>query len=402
MSNVNSNDKHSANHGMDDVVSRTNELTLGTNGESNLSSDSVKSALNPAASVFVPRFLPKVALPPPQPAHVYYTPPSTTRNGWAAAEASANEFLDNVDVESDDYMALGELKEVIDNISQEPAAYETLIEHVTNVLNSCVDEDEDIVLSCVVNNVVDQAIVDQNFRYNGVRMCMHFIEYLKLNTSKGFTFKDLLLQRCQREVSRRESLARATDGGVYLRGVTLFLADLSTRISENEPIASLPELIMTMMKFPNVDNMKCVCNALKLAGPGMEKFAQQSGRKDVQEIFIKLQNHRDTERNSTIKDYITNLIEYKERGWQGVPLPANFYNPYAQENIAAAAVGGDSFLDIWYPPQSYQQEHHQEHQQHQQAAYGYPSYDFGPCGDEQDNDVVDAFEEFLRNSGQMN
>lgn len=29
------------------------------------------------------------------------------------------------------------------------------------------------------------------------------------------------------------------------------------------------------------------------------------------------------------------------------------------------------------------------------------SYDFGPCGDEDDNDVCEAFEEFLKASGQL-
>lgn len=95
-----------------------------------------------------------------------------------------------------------------------------------------------------------------------------------------------------------------------------------------------------------------------------------------------------------IVDVITNVLEFRGRGWKAPPPPAGLYNPYLPENMAPeAAVGGDYYEDTngYYPgfDPSYNN-----------GYTDYGSYDFGPCGDEQDSDVVDAFEQFLASSGQ--
>ena len=91
---------------------------------------------------------------------------------------------------------------------------------------------------------------------------------------------------------------------------------------------------------------------------------------------------------------IKNVLEFKDRGWQAAPLPADFVNPYANGNLPpddldAGAAGFDP--NAYYPD------------------FGYPSvgdyeytgqYDFGECGDDADHEVVGAFEEFLKSSGQ--
>ena len=105
------------------------------------------STLNPAAREFVPRFAPSQ---PPEQAYSY-AEKTSPNNGWQAAAA----YDDTPDVDGEDYV-MSELKEVIDCISAQPATYETYIAHITDLLNNCVDEDEDIVLHCVVNSVVDQ------------------------------------------------------------------------------------------------------------------------------------------------------------------------------------------------------------------------------------------------------
>lgn len=69
-------------------------------------------------------------------------------NGWVVPAES--------ELELDDYFALNELKEFIDQVSSFPGLYENQIDSITDVLNNCIDEDEDIVLQCIVNNIVDQ------------------------------------------------------------------------------------------------------------------------------------------------------------------------------------------------------------------------------------------------------
>ena len=70
--------------------------------------------------------------------------------------------------------------------------------------------------------------------------------------------------RCQREISRRDSMAKASDGGQYSRGVALFIADLSTRVDDPDLVDALPELIETLLSHTTTDNVKCACNILKV------------------------------------------------------------------------------------------------------------------------------------------
>ena len=118
---------------------------------------------------------------------------------------------------------------------------------------------------------------------------------------------------------------------------------------------------------------------------------------NFESIMSKLKTmSEDSTQEARIVDVITNVLEMRGRGWKAPPPPAGLFNPYLPENMApetAAAIGGEYYEDTngYYPydPSSYSNGY---------ADYG--SYDFGPCGDEQDSDVVDAFEQFLASSGQ--
>jgi hypothetical protein len=221
-------------------------------------------------------------------------------------------------------------------------------------------------------------------------MCVHLIDHLKLGTSKG-SFKDILLQRCQREVARRESLARASDRGAYLRGVALYVGDLSTRLSEKELIESLPDLINTLLNHPSTDNVKNTCLLLKLCGPNLDTHYSRFPGQTFQKIMDRIQKLSETSTETSIVNIATSVIELRDRKWQPAPPPAGLFNPYAQ------GAQGDGI-----PESAYQQFPHYSGGGGG-GGYGAPmSYDFGPCGDEQDTDVCDAFEEFLKASGQMN
>lgn len=126
--------------------------------------------------------------------------------------------------------------------------------------------------------------MDSNFRYNGVRFCLHLIGNLHVTSSKG-SFKQVLLQRCKREHSRREALSSAMDNGQYLRGLTffigesffpiffsfekililIFIGDLSTKLNEPELSSAVPDLCQTLLKNKSSDNLKCCCQILKVS-----------------------------------------------------------------------------------------------------------------------------------------
>ena len=245
---------------VDHLVQTVDSLSL-------LQSDGPSSkVLSPLAPEFVPR-----SLAPPMPdviQETFYGEQHVNMmngaRGWLPAPES--EVRDEPEPELDDYFALSELKDFIDTVSSTPHMYDVQIDNFTDMLNTCIDEDEEIVLQCIANTIVDQAIVDQNFRYSGVRLSEHLINNLQVKTTKK-TFKEELLSRCQREHSRREDLAKsANEGGKdHLRGAILFIADLSTRLSDPQLISFLPDFVDTLLNHPNPENIKTACLVLKVS-----------------------------------------------------------------------------------------------------------------------------------------
>ncbi|XP_053202032.1 polyadenylate-binding protein-interacting protein 1-like isoform X2 [Panonychus citri] len=380
-----------------------------SNNQTEAKDDATKKwTLNPEAAEFVPRFASNV--PTQSPGMGSFKPMGSGNSGTGSSMAGTtgppsraskayhngndwsendNEFVDPIrresDTEVEDYVALSELKEFIDAISSNPAQYDAEINYITEVLNNWITEDPDIIMQCIVNTIVDQGIIDTNFRYNGVRLCVHLIANLKAITSKG-SFKDILLQRCQREISRRDSMAKASDGGQYSRGVALFIADLSTRVDDPDLVEALPELIETLLSHTTTDNVKCACNILKLCGTHLEDYLKKKNSDTMDTIFDRLKGISSRSQVSdSLKNVINNVVEFRANNWKTPSLPSNIVNPYATG-------ANNPYND--YNPQSNNHHHYQN--------YGHnPSYDFGPCGDEGDQDVCDAFEEFLRDSGQL-
>lgn len=256
-----------------DVLSQeTRDLSISNNNDKTKAETNAILAstnLNVAAREFVPqRNLTQSTIPvvsDPNPGVSYYTNGSGDHHHhqWNANQASYHDDVKDGEVELDDYFALSELKEFIDQVSSMPHLYDSNIDNLTDVLNSCIDEDEDIVLQCIVNNIVDQAILDSNFRYSGVRLCEHLISNLNIRKAKG-NFKEELMSRCQREHMRRNTLVKSSDGS-YLRGVTLVIADLYTRLHEQQLIDSIPDLVETLLNNPSPDNVKTSCQVLKVS-----------------------------------------------------------------------------------------------------------------------------------------
>lgn len=95
---------------------------------------------------------------------------------------------------------------------------------------------------------------------------------------------------------------------------------------------------------------------------------------------------------TSITTTVNQLVELIARSWQPPPPPAGLYNPYASGNTEDPL------------PEEYERTYFEDTYYNGDLGYsdysGMPSYDFGN-GDEANSEVVDAYEEFLRSSGQM-
>lgn len=161
---------------LNEIDSQASDQSAQNKAISNLAKSEFK--LSPHAPAFVPRF----AIPPANAqqsnlAATYYDNPEYKQNfpdlgnGFEAqqidgqpptagnlADGNAIE-LSNEILKEDDYYALNELNNFIENISKNPALYEANVQLETDVLNNWILEDPDIIMECVVNNIMDQVRV---------------------------------------------------------------------------------------------------------------------------------------------------------------------------------------------------------------------------------------------------
>jgi len=246
-------------------------------------------------------------------------------------------------------------------------------------------------MSSAVNIIVDQAILETQFRYNGVRLCIHLMNTLRAITPED-SFTNLLFKRCQREVLRRAALTNSKNGETYLAGLTLFIGDLYSRCCAPELAPCLPPLMETLLSTPKTENLKCVCQVLKLCGSSLEEFYRGKGAEanELAKVMEKLNSFsNNTDVSPYTRELITIVVEMQKRGWTAL-APTNVVkqvNPYLNMN--------NTYQQHTPGPSNSEFEEYNSDEEEVQT-----SYDFGACGDEDDTDVCQAFEEFLKSSGQ--
>ncbi|XP_013784698.1 polyadenylate-binding protein-interacting protein 1-like [Limulus polyphemus] len=168
---------------------------------------------------------------------------------------------------ADGYPVL-ELREFVYEVTLNPGKYDSLVLGLVETLQSSIADEE--TMRAVANTIFDQAITEPNFRYNAARLCNHLTQ--SLNFFFG-SFRYFLLQRCQQEHKRSKELVTASDGGSYLRGFTIFIGELFSQIEVTvgdvkEKLwifgIALTELLDVLLSNPTEDNLKCVCQVLKV------------------------------------------------------------------------------------------------------------------------------------------
>lgn len=126
----------------------------------------------------------------------------------------------------------------------------------------------------------------------------------------------------------------------------------------------------------------------------MTEFLSKQGNIQVINSLIdelkELGNKPDQE--NSVKNLINCIIELYKNNWETPQSSTPLYNPYAKGNNLNNQMNQMNQMNqIDYDLANYDEQVYDE----------FGGYDFGPCGDENNEDVCDAFEEFLKASGQL-
>lgn len=347
-----------------------------------LDTEKKQSNLSPYAKEFVPRnFRPEPRVPPTE----------------IPDESTVDSIADTYPVQ--------ELRSFLNEITMCPGKFERKIQPLTDTLNSMLDDDD--TMRAVVNIIFDESVRQANLRYSGARLCKCLCN--DLDTSPNhLPFRAVLLTRCNQEFKRREDLAQAEDGGAYLRGFAMFLAELFSQLEVMKQRISvlgesLPILIKTLTSYPSPDNLKCTCQILKLVGAYLEDFERSTiknngGAPEMDNIMCSLRsltNNPDYSRS--IRDMIANVIKLRE---------SDFGRSAHSENSGNDTPPPTSLNEpVMYGPDGKPMTPDELMFLQSQYASNLPAdpedydlYDDNP-GDEMPDEISEAYEVFLREQG---
>uniref|UniRef100_A0A1A9X4B9 MIF4G domain-containing protein n=1 Tax=Glossina brevipalpis TaxID=37001 RepID=A0A1A9X4B9_9MUSC len=177
----------------------------------------------------------------------------------------------NVESNSSEYandmenIALDYLQSVIQSLNKNSGRFDTIATRFFSVFEGM--ENNTFVLSNAIEEVFNESMKNPNFRYMGAKIynLLH-----KLNPRKDSLFYTLLRYKLdfhQNELKENINMNQQSK----VRETALFLAELYMQLREEElRIQFIAEKIICSLKQllskENVDNVRCICMTLKLAG----------------------------------------------------------------------------------------------------------------------------------------
>lgn len=237
-------------------------------------------------------------------------------------ETKQEEFATNHFVELMQYLTLN------------PGKFDVRVTPLVDTFNLWLGDADTV--SFIVNAVVEQSVMEPNFRYNGARLC-HFLDS-EFPTEER-TFRNSLLNRCREEHMQISKYINSDPG--RLHGYILFMAELFMQLEcakgSGERIAimgtALLEALSLLLSHPTSGNIKCVCQVLKLTGQPLDVQDPMNMNK-VMECLLHLLNNVVLESN--VHHLISSVIELRRIGWGDTSncIPntstSQFYNPCLQ------------------------------------------------------------------------
>ncbi|ROL49745.1 Polyadenylate-binding protein-interacting protein 1 [Anabarilius grahami] len=237
--------------------------------------------------------------------------------------------------ESEGYYAEASLADLVQDfvshLNSSPGSFESEIEYITDTLNSWVNTEE--ILKELVELIYVQSTSIPNFAYTGARLCNHLSHHIRLAPSTG-NFRQLLLQRCQKEYEQREQTVRGDpETQKKFHSYVLFLGELYLNLEvksgkgtpgrANVLLGALKELLNTLFSYPDDPNLMCAVKLLKLSGSILDDTWKEKGQSDMDEVIKKIEDILlDAKCGRDVRQMLLKLVELRSSNWGRVHTAA--------------------------------------------------------------------------------
>ncbi|KAB7505914.1 Polyadenylate-binding protein-interacting protein 1 [Armadillidium nasatum] len=235
----------------------------------------------------------------------------------------------------------------------------------------------------VIAVIIEQGIGEPNFRFNGGRLCQHLSKNVT-QMFEGTSFRQLLLMRCQEEYSHKDYYLQFEVS--RLCGFTLFLSDIYSNVLTKEGHRfevlrkGLISLLLLLMTYPSDDTLKCVGQVLKGSG----RLLDRDDDKSFSDLMDAL---KDITLTSKVPDNIVSLllsvIEYRASDWGQIKVSNSLSSPNSKlDNTATVYNKNVSEYEI---EENYSSSDSEDDE----------CYELNFEADEMDDEIAEAFEEFI-------
>lgn len=260
--------------------------------------------------------------------------------------AGGNDFGANADsdqIAENETFALEYLTEVIAELYDNPGMFDSIQRKLKGTFAEF--RNNQSVLSIAVELIFEQSIKEQNFRYMGARLCKLLDS---LDEDSSGELRPLLSMKMSHQQS--ELLGFMTNEQIKVRGTTLFLAELYMQLRKPNDMIRNAEIAMRIIEAAKVllgkegpENIKCVCQCLKLCGYELERDC----RDELMGILHTLGKFEGSTDHSTLR-FIRSVLDLQQKSWGRNEEIVPVIQPQMSECASAAAEFNDS--PVFYGP----------------------------------------------------
>lgn len=305
---------------------------------------------------------------------------------------------------AEDQVVLGVLEDTIYTLMEDPGDFDNVVDHLTEHLKNFITKEE--TLHKIVTTLIDQAISEPNFRYTAAKLCQHFNIPKTLELENGVNFRKIFFQRCQGHFD--DVLALVNNDDIYtdeniwrVTSTALLFGELFCNMKLKEkPIpvykTAITSLVKLFLKNGNEKLVASLTKLLKLVGPEMDTDSpKESGAlfNDVKDFF--LDQTRSKHLSDDVKKNIWRVYKLHSRDWDRTTS--------APTSPAVACTVQPQFV---MPDEKPQRRFSNDSRRSPVDWNDYyvgndDELEFYTEGCEDNEELDDAFDDFLRSSGQL-